>query len=225
MPEPHCRERCFCEACGCTWRDRAVLFGVLHGLESVGGPVRSRERDGSVRGLGISDSSSVSSALSSAFDYVNTDFRRFPRFDVHNVPDDMSGQYNFVTCSDVFEHILPPVDHGLSGVRQLLALRGFAVISVPVDYQSFVEHYPGIVEWTPALSGITWLDECGTKHTDPHPTFHGGSGATLEMRQWTAASFESELSTAGFSRIERLPALPTLGIPSIPDMGCWLAYR
>ena len=137
----------------------------------------------------------------------------------------MNGQYDFVTCSDVFEHVLPPVGHGLSGVRQLLAQQGFAVFSVPVEYQAFVEHYPGIAEWAPSPSGISWVDERGKSHADTHPIFHGGSGETLEMRQWTVESFESELTDAGFNRIERLPSLPTLGVPLIPDMGCWIAYR
>lgn len=224
VPERNCREKCFCESCGCSWRDRAIGFGVLHGLKSASGPLNSRMRDTSVRGLGVSDSDSLSVALSAAFDYTNTHVDRFPELDIRNIPSSLPGQFDFVTCSDVLEHVLTPVEIAISGLNSLLSDGGFAVISVPV-YPTFKEHYPGLVQWREVGGRVDWIDEHGVQRTDEAPTFHGGTGHTLELRQWTEETFEVALLAGGFSRVEPLPSVPSIGVPYLPNMGCWLAYR
>jgi hypothetical protein len=225
VPEPECREKCYCEHCGCTWRDRAIGFGVLHGLSSVSGPLSERTRDATVLGLGVGDSVALSASLAATFGYTNSHIDRFPELDIRAIPPTLAGQFRFVTCSDVLEHVLPPVEAGISGLLSLLSSTGFAVISVPVDYPAFKENYPGLVGWQGSEGGVTWTDEDGFERHDESPTFHGGSGDTLELRQWTAETMEDALLRNGFSRLERLPALPSIGVPRIPDMGCWLAYR
>lgn len=224
VPEQNCREKCFCGSCGCSWRDRAIGFGVLHGLKSASGPLRSRARDTSIRGLGVGDSDSLSVALSTAFDYVNTHVNRFPELDIRRIPSSLTGQFDFVTCSDVLEHVLAPVELAISGLNNLLSDQGFAVLSVPV-YPAFKEHYPGLVEWREVEGRIDWVDEHGAAQTDESPTFHGGTGRTLELRQWTAETFEAAVLEGGFSQVEPLPFVPSIGVPHLFNMGCWLAYR
>ena len=225
VPAPNCRENCRCSQCGCTWRDRAIGLGVLHGLSSVSGPLSSRSRDDSIRGLGVGDSSALAASLARAFDYTNTHINSFPGLDISHVPEPLAGQFAFVTCSDVLEHVLPPVDSAVSGLASLLSRTGFAVISVPVNHPAFKEHYPGLVEWREVDGRILWVDDRSVERTDESPAFHGGTGHTLELRQWTEETIENALLESGFSRVEPLPAVSSIGVPRIRDMGCWLAYR
>lgn len=174
--------------------------------------------------LGVGGSDSVSVALSAAFDYVNTHVNRFPELDIRRIPSSLRGQFDFVTRSDVLEHVLAPVELAISGLNNLLSDQGFAVLSVPV-YPAFKEHYPGLVEWKEVDGRIDWVNEHGAAETDESPTFHGGTGRTLELRQWTAETLEAAVLEGGFSQVEPLPFVPSIGVPHLFNMGCWLAYR
>jgi SAM-dependent methyltransferase len=166
------READPCQSCGATWRQRAVVVAVLHGLASLSGPLRSREHDHSVRGLGISDDVRTAAALAHAFCYVNTDLHRFPTLDI-GISLALSERFDFVTCSEVLEHVLPPPERALANIKELLAEGGFAVLTVPIGENGFEEHYPDIVSWESVGSSVEWVDQSGHLFQDDAPVFHG----------------------------------------------------
>ena len=211
-----------CLACRATWRQRATVVAVLHGLASMSGPISDRAHDHSTSGLGISDDSLVAAALARAFDYVNTDLHRFPRLDLKDTSTFVE-KFDFVTCSEVLEHVLPPATDAIRNLAGLLSRGGFAVVSVPVFAEEFKEHYPGITSWRRDGEVVVWLDEHGTEHRDTEPRFHAGSGETLELREWSDTAFKKSLIEGGFATVETAPEVPTLGVPHVPNMGVYLA--
>ena len=216
------RELDSCSACSATWRQRATVVAVLHGLASMSGPLPERSHDHSISGLGISDDLLVAATLSRAFNYVNTDLRRFPRLDLNDTSH-IVDKFNFVTCSEVLEHVLPPVDEAIRNLSSLLCPGGFAVVSVPVNDNEFREHYPNIVSWQRDGDSILWIDREGTERRDTAPCFHGGTGDTLELRVWSDGSFQESLIRAGFRSVEAAPVVPSLGVPRVPRMGVYIA--
>lgn len=211
-----------CQSCGATWRQRATVVAVLHGLSSLSGPLSSREHDHSVRGLGISDEVRTAAALARAFDYVNTDLYRFPTL---NIVDSsaLSERFDFVTCSEVLEHVLPPPERAIANIKELLVAGGFAVLTVPVGESDFKEHYPGIVSWEKVGRSVRWVDQSGRLSQDDAPVFHGGVGDTLELREWDDRSFREAVLTSGFASVEAAPVIPSLGVPAVPRMGVYIA--
>ena len=217
------RELDSCVACGSTWRQRATVVAVLHGLASMSGPLPERPHDHSTSGLGVSDDSLVAAALSRAFNYVNTDLHRFPRLDLNDTSSVVE-KFDFVTCSEVLEHVLPPVDDAIRNLSGLLSVGGFAVVSVPIFADQFHEHYPEIVSWQRDGESLVWFDREGTTRHDDAPRFHGGPGDTLELREWSDASFQESLIKAGFRSVEAAPVVPSLGVPRVPHMGVYVAW-
>lgn len=216
------REGDLCVECGSTWRQRATVVAVLHGLTSMSGPICTRPHDHSVRGLGISDDSLVAAALARSFNYVNTVLHGFPCLDLTETSD-ISEKFDFVTCSEVLEHVIPPVAKSIANLHGLLSNNGFAVVSVPVYADTFREHYPNLASWHGDSEGVTWTDWSGEIHEEPSPHFHGGDGDTLELREWSAATLRDALLREGFSSVEAAPILPTLGVPQVPYMGVYIA--
>lgn len=200
------REIPSCRACGSTVRFRAIahllvreLFGRVAPLTAVG---RHRE----IRGLGLTDSASYAEHLASHFDYVNTHFDREPRLDITAVPEEFAGRNQFVISSDVFEHVAPPVQRAFEGARRLLAPRGVLILTVPFGlHGETIEHYPDLFDYRidgegdSAVLHNTTRD--GRAQRFEHLVFHGGIGATLEMRVFSRSGIAGELARAGFSRI------------------------
>ena len=51
---------------------------------------------------------------------------------------------------------------------------------------------------------VTGIDKTGLEVVIPNPVFHGGPGATLEMRLFTLVEVRRLLKVAGFNRIQVL---------------------
>ena len=212
-----------CPNCRSTWRVRTITMGVLLGLGLPLKPLVEATQDWSRRGLGCSDNACLAAALASRFDYTNTYFHRFPRLDLRDIPEELLGAVEFVSCSDVLEHIPPPVQPALIGLADILKPGGFAVISVPVaDAGDTREYYPRMRTWDVVDGSVVWTDEDGIGHTDNSPEFHGGPGQTLAFRAWGELSMLSSLEASGFALIP-LPDCPELGVPQINSSGVFLA--
>ena len=84
-------------------------------------------------GIGISDDVELSSRLSSKFFYSNTFFDAFPYLDIRKVPNIAYKAFEFVSISDVLEHIDVDIKKAIRGVSKLLKPDGFAVLSVPIE--------------------------------------------------------------------------------------------
>jgi SAM-dependent methyltransferase len=105
--------------------------------------------------------------------------------------------------SEVFEHVPPPVGRAFDNAFRLLKPGGVLVFSVPYcPTGSTVEHYPDLYDYQlvttdggPALRNTTVTGETQLFND---LVFHGGDGATLEMRVFSEPSLVEEFRRAGF---------------------------
>jgi len=193
-----------------------MVLGVLEALGHPGVPFVAISADYSLSGLGVSDDPVVARFLYSKLRYVNTFLHQYPVLDLCSVSEDYRGVARFVICSDVLEHVPPPVERALSGLRSLLSSGGVAVISVPhVEDGKTEEFYPGLVEYEVREGRVYWQDANGRKHCDETPEFHGGSGLTLAFRLWSLADLRTSLIQAGFTSVSDMTYNASLGVPEI----------
>jgi SAM-dependent methyltransferase len=230
MPPLVERERSLCSACGATWRNRATLMTLMIGLSYRPVPLPDLPSDWSRRGIGLSDSPPLVPAFASKLSYTNTYYHQFPHVDITRPPANLVGQLEFIICSDVLEHVPPPVERGLVGLLECLRPGGFAVITVPVAGERTNEYYPGLTDFEVAgdpQNGhvVNWTDATGARHTDTTPDMHGGSGLTLAFRLFAAQDIRAELLRAGFVTVSEPPPMPDLGISQLADPGIFLARK
>lgn len=220
------REATLCRKCHSTWRARAVCYGVLLGLGYPPKPILKIKSDYSRIGLGISDDIKIASTLSQAFHYSNSFFDAFPYLDIRNVPNIAKGYFEFVTFSDVLEHVDVKVNEALTGLFDLLKPNGFAVISVPISEEDdHREFYPDLVDFEIKEGQIKWTNSKGKQFLDKNPEFHGGRGQNLAFRRFSSSSIVEAISEAGFRVVNQIPDCGRLGAPSIPFSGVYLARK
>lgn len=237
-PQPAVREGMACGTCHSTWRIRAVALLVLQGLKLPVTPLRTSAPDFSRHGLGISDNAFLAAELAGRFDYVNSYLHRFPRLDISEVPDELHGEFEFVICSDVLEHVPPPAEPSLEGLASLLRPGGFAVVSVPLTRRfaeaalppagaNTVEYYPGLTSYDEVGDTVIWTDSVGVKRTDVEPEFHGGQGRTLAFRLWGMDDLVARFGACGLAAEAHGDDLdaPEFGVPALPFSGLALLRR
>ena len=159
-----------------------------------------------VRGLGLSDQPGYAGILAEKFDYTNTYYDREPRFDIAERHPLLAGTYDFILLADVLEHIAPPVECALEEACRLLRPRGFLGITVfcnPVDQMR--EHFPDLNEFRIVKLGESQIlvnrRPDGSLQAREDLVFHGGSGATLEMREFGMTALQNKLLEAGFREV------------------------
>jgi GT2 family glycosyltransferase/SAM-dependent methyltransferase len=230
------REKRSC-ACGSTVRLRAIvhrlsteLFG--HSLALPDFPSRPE-----LHGLGMSDVH-YADLLRRKFNYVNSFYHKEPRLDIAApLEAGREGAFDFVISTEVFEHIAPPVQAGFQNLRRLLKPSGVLIFSVPYTLDpATIEHFPELHEYeiiarlgaAPVLKNTT-VD--GRQQIFRDLVFHGGDGATLEMRVFSESGLREEFEQAGFARVdissepcwehgiywEQPWSLPLTARPSAPD--------
>jgi SAM-dependent methyltransferase len=193
--------------CGSTVRSRAIihllsleLFGHSFALPDF--PIRP-----DLRGWGMSDAGFTDS-LSQKTGYINTFYHQEPRFDISAPLDPkLEGTLDFLISTEVFEHIAPPVAPSFANARRLLKPTGVLIFTVPYTLEpTTAEHFPELHQYElierdgdlPILKNTTrdghlqWFDKL---------VFHGGVGATLEMRVFSQSGLLEELEKAGFGDI------------------------
>jgi len=209
------REAVSCTACDSTVRFRAIvdllindLFGSDLRLDEI--PVRK-----DITGVGLSDSTIYGVPLAEKFDYTNTFYHCEPLLDIANPPANLSGRYDFLIASDVFEHVVPPVSRAFANAHQLLKPGGVFVFTVPfTTAPATIEHFPELFDYRIAENkkGRWTLHNRtadGRYQTFGNLVFHGGPGETLEMRMFSLKSLEREFVQAGFTNV-RIASEPCL---------------
>jgi GT2 family glycosyltransferase len=200
------REKPSCK-CGSTVRSRAVihllsmeLFG--HSLALPDFPIRPN-----LLGWGMSDGI-YANLLSQKIGYTNTFYHQEPRFDITaSLDSGLEGSLDFLISTEVFEHIEPPVSRGFLNAYRLLKPTGFFIFTVPYTLEDETrEHFPKLYQYeilkpksgTPILKNIT---RDGQEQLYNNLIFHGGPGATLEMRVFSQDGLIAEMKQAGFGSI------------------------
>lgn len=184
-----------------------------------------------VKGLGLSDQLNYASVLAGKFDYVNTFYDRQPHLDITEPHPHLHGTYDFILSSDVFEHISVPVDRAFEEVYKLLKPHGVLCLTTPFSLrEDTAEHFPDLHDYAIVqLSGAPVLinrKKDGTLEVREDLVFHGGVGATLEMRLFSRSDLERKLTAAGFETIFfQADAIPRFGIQFEGDWSLPLVAR
>jgi SAM-dependent methyltransferase len=202
------REVALCTKCGANARFR----GIIHALADFLGEGDDRALSEwphrkNIFGVGMSDWPGYAGLLGEKFSYENTFYDRQPQLDIQNPTQAQLGKYDFIISSDVFEHILQPLQKGFDNLLALLKPGGGLVFSVPYTRSAqTVEHYPGLHEFEIVdFRGVKILvnrDKAGALQVYDNLIFHGGEGATLEMRLFCEDDVVSRLAQAGFEDIQ-----------------------
>lgn len=201
------RETAICGECGSNARFRGiidVLAQILNQDESL--PLRQWPRRGNVFGIGMSDWPGYASLLKEKFSYENSFYDHPPRLDIQNPDEAQLNRHDFLITSDVFEHILPPLQQGFDNLFALLKPGGSLIFSVPYTRSAqTIEHYPGLREFEifdfKGVKTLLYRDASGALQVHENLIFHGGEGATLEMRLFCETDVLSRLARAGFEDI------------------------
>jgi 2-polyprenyl-3-methyl-5-hydroxy-6-metoxy-1,4-benzoquinol methylase len=201
------REEPSCKACGSTVRNRAIIHALSFALFGASVPLDDFPARPDITGLGLSDWHEYASRLADKFGYENTFFDRSPQLDITDVPDERRGRYDFVIASEVFEHVASPVSDALANTYRLLKPRGVLILSVPYSLDGeTTEHFPELHRYKlVVVAGQKVLlnrTPDGRWQVFEDLVFHGGDGATLEMRLFGRESLIRMLYAAGFEAVE-----------------------
>jgi SAM-dependent methyltransferase len=203
--------------CGSNMRSRALIY--LLSIEIFGRNLALHEfpRLKSIRGLGISDQPCYALRLAERFHYTNTFYDAEPLFDATTEHPELAGLHDFVLAADVIEHIAPPIGRALQEVHRILKPHGFFGITVYCNPQGATEHFPDLHEYRIVpLGGSPVLinrRRDGVLEIREDLIFHGGSGATLEMREFSLSELKQNLLASGFHDVHFLTDnVPELGI-------------
>ena len=202
------REFAACRKCGANARFR----GLIHALGNVLGengdvPLKNWPRRRQIVGLGMSDWQGYARLLAKKFSYENTFYDRKPQLDITRPAEKHLGKYDFVISTDVFEHILPPVQESFDNLFRLLRPGGHLIFSVPYTHVAeTVEHYPDLYEYEifefRGKKILVNRDRKGRLQVYEDLVFHGGEGTTLEMRRYCEADVLNRFAAAGFENIK-----------------------
>ena len=207
-----------CGGCGSNVRLRALIYMLCMELFGEGLLLQEFPCLKAITGMGLSDQLSYAGILAGKFDYTNTFYDREPFMDITKPHPDRHGTYDFILSSDVFEHIGVPVERAFEEVGKLLKPNGVLCLTVPFSLrEETVEHYPDLHEYAiVGLSGVPLLinrRKDGTLEVHENLVFHGGKGATLEMRLFSRKDLERKLTAAGFEKvIFQTESVPRFGI-------------
>lgn len=200
------------------------MLAIISALGYKPMPLQQINSDWSRIGIGVSDDINISSRLSTKFFYSNTFLDIFPNLDIRNIPKMAESAFEFVSCSDVLEHIDTGLNKGIRGISRLLKRNGFAVLSVPVCHTSDqLEFYPGLESFEIVGGEVKWKNRKGKQFRDSSPEFHGGRGQNLAFRQFTDETFRSAVLSNGFKEIEIGPMNASLGVPADGLSGVYIA--
>ena len=218
------RESSLCRGCSSTWRARAITLTIITGLGYVPTRLNRLSPDWSRIGLGIIDDVEVASRLSTKFSYTNTFFDGFPHLDIRDIPPIAKNSFEFVSCSNVLEHVDVNLDKAIRGLSKLLKPGGFAVLSVPINQDANkVEFYPNLKTFKITNGLVKWRNHKGRTFVDLDPEFHGGRGQNLAFREFADESFKEVILKNGFRTISKGMADPGLGVPWNSTAGVYIA--
>ncbi len=197
-----------CLGCGSNIRLRAIMAMLSRELFGKIIPLPDFPVMRNIKGFGLSDHPGYAIPLAEKFDYVNTYYDREPFLDITAVHPDLYGTYDFILSSDVLEHVPMPVERSLDEMYKLLQPNGFLCITVPslLD-ETTVEHFPNLYHHAIVKLGdervLVNRRSDGRIEVHEKLVFHGGPGATLEMRVFSQKDLIRRLQATGFANTSR----------------------
>ncbi len=208
VPQPSFgREDGSCRFCGSSVRMRSVVHHLAMGLFQAPVVLPEFPSRPELRGVGLSDWEGMAGPLARKLGYQNTFYHQAPQLDiVAPIPPHWRGKNAFVLSSDVLEHVPPPVGRAFLGCFELLQPGGLLVLTVPFGAKpATVEHFPELNVFTIAELGADRVlvnrTRSGALQVFDNLVFHGGPGATLELREFARADVVQHLHAAGFVEV------------------------
>jgi SAM-dependent methyltransferase len=223
------RESFNCRWCNATSRERAIFLQIhsLYLQRKIKNPTKRLQI------LGISDGHLTSTILNKIYgkNYANYHYHLDPKLDITNVPVSLFGKADIISCSEVLEHVAPPINKAFEGLYKLLKENGALVLSVPHSdgLGVHVEHFPTMRKSQLVTeNGVAVLigeDANGVKLSFRNLIFHGGIGATLEYRVFSEVSLVNALNSAGFSNLRKNRDQKILGVFWEPWSRVWVGVK
>jgi SAM-dependent methyltransferase len=220
------REGLVCPSCCLNSRQRAILFAAQRTAKKG----FFRKKNLSI--VGISDGAPIESAFSVRFGkiYKNFEFHTEPFLDITNVNDILESSADVVICSEVLEHVQPPINLAFNGLYKLLKSGGWLILSVPHRgaTSAHEEHFPVMTNSeiiTVPIQMLRGIDVEGNEREFTELVFHGGAGATLEYRVFSERSLRDNLENSGFKNIQSQSDVRLIGCVWEPWSRVWLAQK
>ena len=201
------REAGNCPGCGSTVRARAIVHHMSIALFGKSLPIcRFPRRARRLTGLGMTDADVYARPLAKRLDYRNTYLHMAPKLDIRDVDAAMIGTCDFVTSSDVLEHVDPPVLDAFVNLRRLLKPGGVLVLTVPFAMDGPTrEHFPDLYAYRIERQADTYVlvnrTRAGVEQRFEELVFHGGPGSTLELRLFSKPGLAQVLADGGFTDV------------------------
>jgi SAM-dependent methyltransferase len=202
------REVKSCSRCSSSPRTRALIRALSTGLFQQNLIICEFPDRKDLKGLGFTDTESYARRLAQKFDYVNTYFHQEPRLDIasDDIAPDHRETYDFIISSEVFEHVIPPIQAAFEHVHQMLKPGALFVLTVPYGHQpDIIEHFPELYEFSivqqDGVFELHNITRSGSCQTFRDLVFHGGRGSTLEMRVFSFSGLLQLLHAAGFESV------------------------
>lgn len=202
------REVASCHICGSTVRMRAIVHVLSMELFGESKTLPDFPHNKDLHGVGMSDWDGYAKPLSESIDYTNTYYHQEPMLDITNISDDQVGTMDFIISSDVYEHVLFPVNRAFENTARLLKENGVFVFTVPYtkEGEETIEHFGQLYDFEIVKNQSEYIlkdtDDEGAVREFNNLVFHGGPGSTLEMRVFSATSLMKEFSDAGFNNVK-----------------------
>jgi SAM-dependent methyltransferase len=205
------RDTATCRGCGSAARFRGLADLIGRELFGSAAPLHALPARPDLTGVGMSDPLPLAALLGRRMAYANTYYHCEPRLDVCD-PGDHAGRYDLVVCSEVLEHVPPPIEPAFTGLHDLLRPGGLLVFSVPYrpDGET-TEHFPELHDYEIVVRDGEHVLRNTTRdgRLEEHRglVFHGGPGETLELRLFALPDLLARLEAAGFVdvRVRREP--------------------
>lgn len=212
------RENLSCFSCGSNKRFRSIIATLSIELYGEIFPLPEFPKSKEIVGIGLSDAEVYARGLIDVFSYKNTCYHKEPMLDITLIQKDLEGTADFIIASDVFEHISPPANIAFDNVFRILKNQGIFIFSVPyVNTGCTREHYPELFDYEIVTengkSVLINRTQQGKVQQFENLKFHGGSGATLEMRVYSIYSLIRDIEKARFTEIKiHEKSIPEFGI-------------
>ena len=202
------RDERTCLGCGSTLRQRGLISALSRKLFDG----KSTKLDDwlnvpPIKLKGLSDADIIANALSQKLNYQNTFYHQAPFLDVTSPSANDLSSCDVLICSDVLEHVNPPVQHAFDGMRKIIRPGGFLLLTVPCNASdSTTEHFPNLhdyrIEEQDGKRRLINRKPNGEVEHFENLVFHGGPGETLELRHFALGDVERHLREAGFRTVE-----------------------
>lgn len=199
------RETPSCPTCASTVRLRSLARCLT--LRLVGEPTVLAALPSTAVGIGLSDHPGLAQALESASKYTNTAYHQEPHLDITAPALHWLSSADYLSSSDVFEHVIMPVQLAFDGAFKVLRPGGWLILTVPFgpigSLPTTIEHFPDLHDWSIETADdghkvVVNQRTDGTVERFEDPVFHGGDGFTLEMRIFEEQALVDHLRSAGF---------------------------